>query len=72
MTFVDSGQKVAHYSVQNCSSRVVAEWNLGRASERLTRILSAALLIRSKGCGDRLNSTGVLSRRTVAVNGQRL
>ena len=28
---VDSGQKVAHYSGQNCSSRVVAKWNLGGA-----------------------------------------
>ena len=62
---VDSGQKVAHYSGQNCSSRVVAEWNLGGASERLTRVLRGTLLIRSTGRGDQLSGTRVLSRRTV-------
>ena len=27
---VDSGQEVSHYSGQNCTGWVVAEWNFGR------------------------------------------
>ena len=65
-TIVDSGQKVAHYSGQNCSGRVVAEWDLGGVSGRLARGLRGALLIRSTGLGDPLTGTGVLWRRTAA------
>ena len=63
---VDSGQKVAHYTGQNCRGGVVAEWNLGGASERLMRVLRGTLLIRSTGRGDQFSGTRVLSRRTVA------
>ena len=65
---VDSGQKAAHYSGQNCSGRVVAEWDLGGVSERLTRGLRRALLIRSTGWGDLLIGTGVLWRHTAACD----
>lgn len=40
---VDSGQKVGHYSGQNCTSRVVGERNLGGASEWLTSVFEMAL-----------------------------
>ena len=65
---VDSGQKTAHNSGQNCSGQVVAEWDLGRVSERLTRGLRVALRIRSTGWGDQLIGTDVLWRRTVACD----
>ena len=65
---VDSGQKTAHNSGQNCSGQVVAEWDLGRVSERLTRGLRVALRIRSTGWGDQLIGTGVLWRGTVACD----
>lgn len=63
---VDSGQEVSHYSGQNCSGRVVAEWDLGGVSERLTRGLRRALLIRSTGWKDQSIGTGILWRRTAA------
>jgi len=53
-------------AVKNCSSRVVAKWNLVGVSKTLTRGLRVAMLIRSTKWGDQLSGTGVLWPRKAA------
>ena len=49
-TRVDSGQEVCHYSGQNCSGRVVAEWNFGRHQRLVSSGRKAARNIRDTAC----------------------